>query len=57
MLSDYQLKVADHYNIPIVNVKKLVTSFFDKERYVIHYENLQLYSRLRLKLEKKNHII
>ena len=26
--------------------------FFDKEKYVLHYENLQLYLRLRLKLNK-----
>ena len=42
MLSDYQLKIADIYNILIGNVKKLVPNFFDKEKYVIHYENLQL---------------
>ena len=42
MLSDYQLKNADHYNIHIGNVKKLVPNFFDKEKYVIHYENLKL---------------
>ena len=40
MLSDCQLKMADHYNMPISNVKKLVPNFFDKEKYVIHYENL-----------------
>ena len=40
MLSDYQLKIADHYNIPIGNVKKLVPIFFDRQIYVIHYENL-----------------
>ena len=40
MLSDCQLKMADHYNIPISNVKKLVPNFFDKEKYVIRYENL-----------------
>ena len=40
MLSDYQLKIADPYNILIDNVKKLVPKFFDKEKYVIHYENL-----------------
>ena len=39
MLSDYQLKIADPYNILIDNVKKLVPKFFDKEKYVIHYEN------------------
>ena len=51
MLSDYQLKIADLYNISIGNVKKLVPNFFDKEKYVIHYENLKLYLRLGLKLK------
>ena len=40
MLSDFQLKVANLYNIPIGNVKKLVPNLFDKEKYVIHCENL-----------------
>ena len=52
MLSDNQLKIADLYNICIGNVKKLVHNFFDKEKYAIHYENLQLYLRLGLKLKK-----
>ena len=38
MLPEYQLKVADLYNIPIGNVKKLVSNFFNKEKYVLHYE-------------------
>ena len=50
MLLEYQLNIADLYNIPIGNVKKLVPNLFDKEQYVIHYENLQLYLRLGLKL-------
>ena len=61
MLSDYQLKIANLYNIPIGNVKKLVPNLFDKEKYVIHhenfdkekyvihYENLKLYLRQGLK--------
>ena len=52
MLSNYQLKIADHYNIPIGNVKKLVPNLLDKERYAIPYENLQLYLILGLKLKK-----
>ena len=52
MLSEYQLKIADLYNIPTDNVKKLVPDFYDKEKYVILYENLQLYLRLGLKLKK-----
>ena len=39
ILSEYQLKIAD-----------LLPNFFDKEKYVIHCENLQLYLRLGLKL-------
>ena len=32
MLSSYQLKIVDFYNIPTGN-KKLVANFFDKEKY------------------------
>ena len=49
MLSDHQLKIADLYNAPLDNVKELVPN--DKEKYVIHYENQQLYLRLGLKLK------
>ena len=52
MLSEYQLKIPDLNNIPTGNVKKLVPKFFGKEKYVIHYENLQLYLKLELKLKK-----
>ena len=48
LLSDYQLKIADLYNIPIGNVKKLVPNFLIKN--AIDYENLQLYLRLGLTL-------
>ena len=40
MLSEYQLKIGDLYNISIDSNKKLVPTFFDKEKYVLHYENL-----------------
>ena len=43
MLSEYQIKIADLYNIPIGNVKKLLPNLFDEEKYVIQYENLKLY--------------
>ena len=32
MLSEYQLNIADLYNIPIGNVKKLVPNLFGKEK-------------------------
>ena len=40
MLSKYQTMIADFYNNPIGNVKKLVFNFFDKQKYVLYYENL-----------------
>ena len=49
MVSEYQLKIADLHNIPIRDVRKIVPNFLDKERYVIHYENVQLYLRQGLK--------
>ena len=40
MSSSYQVRITDFYNVCIGNVRKLVPNFFDKERYVLHYENL-----------------
>ena len=42
MFSNYQIKFADFYKILLGNVKKLVPDFLDEEKYVLHYENLQL---------------
>ena len=45
MLSNYQLMVDDFYNISTGTNKKFMHNFFDKEKHVLHYENLQLYLR------------
>ena len=57
MLLEYQLKITDDYNVSAGNVEKLVLSFFDKEKYVIHYENLKFYLRLGLKLKKRHCVL
>ena len=44
--------ISDFYNILIGNVKTLVPNFFHKEKYVLRFENLQLYVNLGLKLKK-----
>ena len=43
--------MSDFCNIPIGNVRKLVLNFFDKEKYVRHCENLQLYMRIKINLK------
>ena len=48
MLSKHQLMIADIY-VPIGTANKLISNIFNKEKYVLHYENLQLYLRLGLK--------
>ena len=52
MLSNCQLKISDLFNISVGNVKRLVPNVFGTEKYLLHYENLQLYLRLELKLKK-----
>ena len=42
--------MADKYNIYIGNVKKLIPNFFNKEKYMPCYKNLQLCLRLGLKI-------
>ena len=37
-------------------LKNLVPNFLDKEKYVLHYENLQFYLRLVLKLKNTSRI-
>ena len=39
-------------NLSIGNVKKLVSSAFDKEDYGVHYKHLQIYLRLGLTLKE-----
>ena len=39
----------------LIMLKNQCLTFFDKEKYVFHYENLQLYLRLGLKSKKKIH--
>ena len=52
MLSKYCERIAEKFNIKCNLVSKLVPMLFDKERYITHYRNLQLYLNLGLKIKK-----
>ena len=57
MLYEYCKKIADKYNISIGLVNKLIPTLRDKEGYVLHYRNLQLYLDLGLKIKKVHRVL
>lgn len=57
MLSSYQLKCHSTLGTKPKPSSKLVSTFRDREKYVIHYENLKLYLKLGMKLIKVHRIL
>ena len=57
MLSTYCKKIAEKYNISVGLVSKLIPTLRDKNEYVLHYHNLQLYLDLGLKIKKIHRVL
>ena len=57
MLSEYCQRIKEKYNIPIGQVYKLIPTLNIKEKYVLHYQNLQQYLDLGLKLERVHRVL
>ena len=52
MLSPYCKMLQEQFGITIGLVDKLIPTLSSKKKYVLHYRNLQLYLRLRMKLKQ-----
>ena len=57
MLSPYCESIRDKFNISIGQVHKLIPTFNKKEKYVLHYRNLQQYTNIGLKVKKVHRVL
>ena len=54
ILSKYCKEIADNYEIKVGDVNNLIPNLNNKNNYVVHYRNLQLYLSLEMKLTKSH---
>jgi len=56
-MSEYQHRLMTNLGLEPPNTEKLVQTLEDKEKYVVHYKNLQLYLRQGMRLKKLHRVL
>ena len=57
MLSNYCMNIAKDYRIKVGEISKLIPDLKNKEKYIVHYRNLQLYKLLGMKVVKIHRVL
>ena len=57
MLSPYCNEILDEFKMQKNSCKKLIPNLMNKQKYVLHYKNLQLYLNLGMKLKKIHRVL
>ena len=57
MLSPYRESIIEKFNVSIGQLHKLIPTLNNKEKYVLHYRNLQLYTDLGMKVKKVHRVL
>ena len=56
-MSEYQQRLIADLDLTMPNTEKLVLTLEDKEKYVVHYKNLQFYLSQGMRLKKVHRVI